>query len=76
MSQADANSLDGQTVAALILAAVRAERFCEGALLEFCRNGSVLRWLCRLGELDATAQDPPKGRPPLASSTSPRRGHH
>lgn len=52
MQRADVSSLDGKTVMALLLGAVRAERFCDGALLGFCKDGSVLKWLERLKELD------------------------
>jgi hypothetical protein len=53
MSTADVSGLDGKAVMALLLGADRAERFCDGALLRFCRNGSILRWLTRLQEIDA-----------------------
>lgn len=52
MSDADVSSLDGVVVMALLLGAVRAERFCDGALLHFFENGCILRWLKRLKELD------------------------
>lgn len=52
MSNVDVSRLDGQAVMALLLGAVRADRFCEGALLEFFENGSVRKWLRRLQELD------------------------
>ncbi|WP_455022235.1 DUF6508 domain-containing protein [Lancefieldella rimae] len=52
MSEADVSELDGQAVMALLLGAVRAERFCEGALLGFFDDGSVRRWLLRLREID------------------------
>lgn len=55
MSEADASDLDGRAVMALLLGAVRAERFCEGALLGFFEDGGVKRWLLRLKELDETA---------------------
>lgn len=55
MSEADVSDLDGRTVMALLLGAVRAERFCEGALLGFFEDGSVKRWLLRLKEVDETA---------------------
>ncbi|MDY6305052.1 MAG: DUF6508 domain-containing protein [Oribacterium sp.] len=53
MSTADVSGLDGKAVMALLLGADRAERFCDGALLRFCKNGSILRWLTRLQEIDA-----------------------
>lgn len=52
MSGADVSSADGQLVTALLMAATRAERFCDGALLDFCEDGSILRWLKRLKEID------------------------
>lgn len=55
MSEADVSELDGQAVIALLLGAVRADRFCEGALLGFFEDGSVKRWLLRLKEVDEAA---------------------
>lgn len=52
MRQAEVGTLDGKTVIALLLGTVRAERFCDGALLGFCKDGSVIKWLERLKELD------------------------
>ena len=52
MTNADISVLDGQAVMALLVGAVRAERFCDGALLEFLENGSIKRWLERLRELE------------------------
>lgn len=55
MSETDVSELDGQAVMALLLGAVRADRFCEGALLGFFEDGSVKRWLLRLKEVGAAA---------------------
>lgn len=52
MMQADASELDAQCILALLIAFLRAERFCDGALLGFIKNGAVIRWLKRLQELD------------------------
>ena len=52
MSEADVSSLDALCVMALIMGAVRAERFCDGALLGFFKDGSIRRWLERLHELE------------------------
>lgn len=52
MIQADASVLDAQCILALLIASLRAERFCDGALLGFIKNGAVTRWLKRLQELD------------------------
>ena len=52
MSEADVSKLDAQCVMALIVGAVRAERFCDGALLGFFKDGSIQKWLTRLKEID------------------------
>ena len=41
--RADASRLDDRAVMALLLGAAKAERFCDGALLIFFKNGSILR---------------------------------
>ena len=52
MKDADVSLLNAQCIMALIMGAVRAERFCEGALLSFFKNGSILKWLERLKEFE------------------------
>lgn len=52
MASADVSALDGQAVMALLLGAVRAERFCDGALLGFFDQGCIRRWIERLREID------------------------
>ena len=52
MSNADVSDKDAQCVLALIVGAVRAERFCDGALKNFFENGSIKKWLARLLEID------------------------
>lgn len=52
MVAVDASTLDGRTVAALLVAAYRADHFCEGVFADFVRSGAVLRWLERLEEID------------------------
>lgn len=52
MSEADVSHKDTQCILALIMGAVRAERFCDGALLNFFKNGSIYRWLKRLQEIN------------------------
>ena len=52
MSKAAVENLDAKCVLAMILGAIRAERFCDGALLRFFENGSIARWLEKLKELD------------------------
>lgn len=49
---ADVSSLDALTVCAVIVAAVRSERFCEGAVYSFVECGQARRCLERLAELD------------------------
>ena len=56
MSEADVSKLDAQCVMALIVGAVRAERFCDGALLGFFEDGSIRKWLERLKEIDGNAE--------------------
>lgn len=52
MSGAIVEDLDAKVVCALIVGAVRAERFCDGALLNFFKNGSMMRSLCLLQEIN------------------------
>lgn len=54
MMKADASGLNAQCILFLLIASLRAERFCDGALLEFIESGAVTRWLKRLQELDET----------------------
>lgn len=51
MSEADVSRLDGKCIMAMIVGAVRAERFCDGALLGFFKDGSIRKWLERLKEV-------------------------
>ena len=52
MKNADVSNLNAQCVLALIMGAVRAERFCDGALLDFFKSGCMLKWLDRLNNLE------------------------
>ena len=52
MSNADVSNKDAKFVIALLIGAMRAERFCDGALLDFLSNGSIEKWLRRLEEID------------------------
>lgn len=52
MVTADASALDGQTVAALLVAAYRAAHFDECVFPRFVRSGAILRWLRRLEQID------------------------
>ena len=53
MSKADISNADGKLIMALLVGALRADRFSEGTFLGFCEGGTVLRWLNRLQEIDA-----------------------
>ncbi|MGL5405997.1 MAG: DUF6508 domain-containing protein [Propionibacteriaceae bacterium] len=44
--------LDEQDILALIMRSIQAERFCEGALLEFIKDGSLTVLLKRLKDID------------------------
>lgn len=57
MTAADVSHFDARTVMALLVGAVRAERFCDGALLSFLKNGCILHWLRRLDEIDDSARN-------------------
>lgn len=52
MQGADVSVFDGCAVLALLVGAVRAEHFCDGALRTFLQSGCIERWLQRLKELD------------------------
>ena len=48
MRRADETSLDAQCILALIMGAIRADRFYEGTLLSFFEDGYIVKWLKRL----------------------------
>lgn len=52
MINADVSKMDGFAVLSLLLAAHQAERWYEGALLEFYNKGCIVKWLSRLKEID------------------------
>ena len=52
MSEAIVDDLDARCICALLVGAVRAERFCDGALMSFFKNGSITCWLKRLKAID------------------------
>ena len=52
MKSADISNLNLQCLMALIMGAVRAERFCDGALLDFFKSGYILKWLERLKSIE------------------------
>ncbi len=51
MTKADVTKLDFITVLALIVAAYRADHFCEGAFEDFVREGHVERWLKQVDKM-------------------------
>ena len=57
MRRADAGALDAGCVLALIMGAVRADRLCRGALSGFLKDGSMLKWLKRLKDIDRSERD-------------------
>ena len=48
MKNADVDSLPADTILALLFGAVRAERFNEGVLMGFLKNGYIQKWLSGL----------------------------
>lgn len=52
MRNTDINNLPSDAILALLLGAARAERFCDGALLSFLKNGSIIKWLIELKKRD------------------------
>lgn len=52
MQAADVSKLDAKCLIALLIGAVRAERFCDGALLNFFESGCILKWLERLNNIE------------------------
>lgn len=57
MVKAEVDNLDAKCVVALIYGAIRAERFCDGAILAFLKDGTIVRWLKRLKTLDADGKN-------------------
>ena len=52
MLAVDTSKMDGRTIMAMLMGAVRAERFCDGALLDFFKSGCILKWLDRLNNIE------------------------
>ncbi|HCX62684.1 DUF6508 domain-containing protein [Aminipila sp.] len=52
MKNANVSDLNAQCVLALIMGAVRAERFSDGVLLDFFQSGCILKWLERLNSIE------------------------
>ena len=54
MMNVDVSQMRGQAVMASILDAIRAEKFCSGALKTFLEQGCREKWLTRLQDLKST----------------------
>ncbi|QAR53393.1 DUF6508 domain-containing protein [Bacillus altitudinis] len=52
MENVDISNVNAQCVLALIMGVLRVERFCEGAILDFFKNGAIVKWLERLERLE------------------------
>lgn len=52
MAGAIVDDLDAETVLALLIGILRADKYCEGVLLSMLENGTIQRCLMRLKELD------------------------
>lgn len=52
MCNADVAKLDGRVVMALLVGAVRSEKYSDGALLKFFQRGMITNCLKRLKEID------------------------
>ena len=47
----DVSDMDAQGVMALLMSIARGERFCDGLILVYIKNGTVMKWLLRLKEI-------------------------
>lgn len=52
IQNADVSQMDGKSIMALFVCAVRSERYIQGALLDLLESGAVKKWLLRLKEID------------------------
>ena len=52
MKRANVRTLTDDTILSLLIGAVRAEKFCDGALLNFLTSGSIQKWLFELKKRD------------------------
>ena len=57
MTKADISNLNAQCVLALIMGAIRAERFCEGVLLDLFNSGYIVNWLERLNRIEKVGRE-------------------
>ena len=49
--EADVSIMDAQGILAMLVGLLRAERFCDGVVLEALENGLVLKWLARIRDI-------------------------
>lgn len=52
MSEICVSDLNADCVFSLFIGAIQMERFCDGVLSSFFKNGSIRKWLERLKEID------------------------
>nr|WP_281201542.1 DUF6508 domain-containing protein [Bacillus altitudinis] len=52
MENVDISNVNAQCVLALIMGVLRAERFCDGVILDVFTNGTIVKWLERLERLE------------------------
>ena len=52
VKKADVSNLGPVCLCAMIVANIRAERFCDGAILSSCKDGTFVKWLIKLKEYD------------------------
>lgn len=57
MTEKNVDNLNGKCIMAMLMGAVRTERFCDGALLGFFKNGVIKKCLERLKEIDGGQGD-------------------
>ena len=55
IKETDVSECDALCICAMIVANVLAEKFCEGAILASCKDGTFIKWLERLREIDENA---------------------
>jgi len=57
--EADVSTLDGEAILALLDAVFQLERFGDGLVGSFIRNGCITKWLIRLREIDEQGRNTP-----------------
>ena len=66
----DVSEMDAKPVLALIVAAVREERTCDGAYLGYFEKGLVMKWLERLRQIDNSRGMSPEVRKALFAAVA------